>query len=134
MIITVPGVIIDGTTPVTATPARLDIVVYQGVDTTIIVPITGSNGVATNITGWTGTLTLKDRLLPNQGKPAVLNTYAATLGTPTLGIMTFTIPGTDLKSLQLISYWWDVFTLNASSKRDEPVPYSLMTVNVAPGA
>jgi hypothetical protein len=131
--INVPGVVIDGTTPVTATPARADIVVYQGVDLTLQVTITGSNGAATNITGWSGTLTIKDRLLPPQGTPAVNKTYSATLTSPSTGVMQFAIPGSDLKALGLQSYWWDVFTAVAG-KRDEPVPTGLMTVNVAVGA
>jgi len=133
MQLNIPGVVVDGTSPITATPARSDIVVYQGQDTVIQVTITGSTGVATNITGWSGTLTVKDRLLPNQGTPAVVKTYTATLTSPSSGVMQFSIPGSDLKALQLISYWWDVFVTNAG-KRDEVVPTGLMTVNVAVGA
>ncbi len=134
MQLNIAGVVIDGSTPVTATPARTDVVVYQGVDVTVQVTITGSNGAATNITGWSGTLTIKDLLLPVEGTPAVVQTYPATLTNPTGGVMTFTVPGTAIKAMLLKSYWWDVFTTNNSGKRDEPVPTGLWTVNAAVGA
>lgn len=134
MIINVAGVVVDGTTPVTATPTRVDLNAYQGVDLIVQVTVTGSNGTATNLTSWSGTLVLKDRLLPAQGTPAVVKSYTASLTSPTTGVMQFAIPGSDLKALLLISYWYDVFTTNATGKRDEVVPTGLMTVNVAVGA
>lgn len=134
MLVSVKGVIVDGSTPITATPTRADLVLYQGQDTTIQITVTGSNGTAINITGYSATLTLKDRLLPTQGTPAVAKTYLATLTSPTTGVMTFSIPGADLKALSLISYWWDVFTTNGSGGRDEVVPTGLVTMNVAVGA
>lgn len=131
MIVNVPGVLVDGTTPVTSTPARLDVVVYQGVDLTVVVNVTGSNGAAATLTGGTGALTVKDRVLPATGAPKVKKTYPATVGTNTL---TCTVPAADLKALDLVSYWWDVMYTSAAGKTDEVVPSGLMTVNFAVGA
>lgn len=133
MQINVPGVLVDGTSPITSVPVRTDIVVYQGVDTIVQVTVLNSIGAPVNITGYTATLTVKDRVLPASGTATTVRTYAAALTTPASGIMQFTIPGTDLKALQLIGYWWDVFITNAG-KRDEVVLTGLMTVNMAVGA
>lgn len=131
MTITVPGVIVDGTAPVTATPARSDVVVYQGVDTTFVVPVTGSNGSAATLTGGTGVLTIIDRVLPATGKPVTKLTYPATVGASTL---TFQVPGADLKALMLVGFWWDVMFTSLAGKVDEVVPSGLLTVNFAAGA
>lgn len=130
MVVNVPGVLVDGTSPVTASPARADLEVYQGVDLTVVVPVTGSNGASVTLTGGSGALTIKDRVLPATGAPKVKRTYAATVGTNSL---TFNVPGADLKSLDLVGYWWDVM-LTLGGKTDEVVPSGLMTVNFAAGA
>lgn len=135
MQINLPGVLVDGTAPVTATPARQDVVVYQGVDTAIRVTVTGSNGLPIDLTGYTGALVVKDRLLPAEGQPRVTKgPYPAVLTSPALGIITFTVPGTDLKGLNLVGYWYDVFVTSSTAKRDEVVITSTMTVNAAVGA
>lgn len=134
MQINLPGVLVDGTTPVTATPIRQDIVVYQGVDTVVQVTVTGSNGTALNVTGYSGVLTIKDRLLPTEGQPRISRTYVATLVTPASGIISFTIPGIDLKGLNLVGYYYDVFITSGTAKRDEVVQTSTMTVWAAVGA
>ena len=134
MIYNVPGVVVDGTVPATATPSRTDLLAYQGVDTFLVVAVTGSNGTAVNLTGYTATLTIRDRVMPNQGAPSVLQTYAATLTTPLSGIMTFAIPGAFLKSLILKTYWFDIFTTNVGGFRDEVVLTSMISIQQALGA
>lgn len=134
MIVNVPGVIVDGTTPLSASPARADLVVYQGQDTSVVVTVTGSNGTAVNVTGYTATLTVKDRLLPATGAPKYSKTYTGTLTTPASGVITFTIPGSDLKAMNLQSYFWDVFITSGTGSRDEVVPTGLVTVNASIGA
>lgn len=134
MLLIIPGVLVDGTSPVTATPARSDINVYQGVDTTVQVSVTGSNGAAFNLTGYTATMVVKDRVLPTSGQPRTSLSYSGTISSPTTGVITFSVPGSDLKALQLVGYWWDVFVTSGANKRDEVVPTGTMTVNVAVGA
>lgn len=131
MQLSIPGVIVDGSSPVTATRARADVVVYQGEDVSVVVTVTGSNGTAFSLAGYTATLTLKDRLLPSQGTPKTANTYSGTIASNTA---TFTIPGTDLKTLLQVSYWWDVKVTSGAGKNDFVVLDSLMTVNPAVGA
>jgi hypothetical protein len=133
MQINVPGCLLDGSTPATTTPVRTDINLYQGVDTVIQVTVTGANGAVVNITGYTGVLALKDRVLPTSGTPTTSKTYNATLTNPAAGIMQFTIPGIDVKNLSLVGYWWDVFVTNAG-KRDEVVLTGTATVNMTVGA
>jgi hypothetical protein len=127
------GVLVDGTTGTTV-PTRQDIVVYRGVDTSVQVTVKNTAGTAVNLTGYSATLKVKDRLLPAQGNPQLNVSYAATLTDPTNGVVTFTIPGTDLKNMNLVGYWYDVFIASATSKRDEVVPTGTMTVNAAVGA
>lgn len=134
MQLNVPGVIVDGTTPLTTTPTRADLVVYQGQDTVVQVTVTGSNGTAVNLTGYSAALVVKDRLLPTSGTPQWNKTYVGTLTSPTTGVVQFSIPGSDLKQMLLLGYWWDVFVTSGAAKRDEVVPASTMTVNPAPGA
>lgn len=131
MILNVPGVMVDGTSPITATPARSDLVVYQGVDTSIVVTVTGSTGLAFPLTSYTAVLTIKDRVLPSTGAPQVTKTYTGSIAS---NVITFNIPGSDLKTLLLVGYWWDVFVTSGTNKRDEVVPTGLMTVNLAVGA
>ena len=134
MLINIPGVVVDGTAPVTAVPARTDLLVYQGVDTFLAVTVTGSNGTAINLTSGIGVLTIRDRVMPNQGTPSVLQTYVAVLTTPAAGLMTFTVPGAFIKSLVLKSYFYDVFLTNSGGFRDEVVPTSQFSVQQAIGA
>ena len=134
MLYNIPGVVVDGTSPVTAIPARTDLLVYQGVDTFLAVTVTGSSGAAINIATGIGVLTIRDRVMPNQGAPSVLQTYVAVLTTPAAGLMTFTVPGSFIKGLVLKSYFYDVFFTNSSGFRDEVVPVSQFTVNQAIGA
>lgn len=138
MQINLPGVIVDASVPTppatTAVPARQDIVVYQGVDTVIQVTVTGSNSVAFNLTGYTAQLTIKDRVLPSEGQPRFAKTYAGTLTNPTAGVVQFSIPGSDLKALNLVGYWYDAFVTSGAGKRDEVVQTSTVTVWAALGA
>lgn len=134
MQLNVPGVILDGTTPATASLARADLVVYQSTDTVIQVTVTGANGTAFNLTGYTATLTVKDRLLPTSGTPQWNKTYSGTLTNPTGGVVQFTIPATDLKAMLLQGYWWDVFVTSGAGKKDPVVLASTLTVNATPGA
>ena len=134
MIYNIPGVITDGTVPVTAIATRTDLLAYQGVDTFLAVAITGSNGAAVNIASGVGVLTIRDRVMPNQGAPSVLQTYVAVLTTPAAGLMTFAVPGSFIKGLVLKSYFYDVFYTSASGFRDEVVPVSQFSVQQAIGA
>lgn len=127
------GVLVDGTAG-NNTPTRQDIVVYKGVDTVIQVTVQNTALAAVNLTGYTATLVVKDRLLPAQGTPKWNVSYTGTISSPTSGVITFTIPGTDLKNMNLVGYWYDVFITSAASKRDEVVPTGTMTVNHAVGA
>jgi hypothetical protein len=134
MLIALPGVLVDGTTPAAFTPTRADVNVYQGQDTTVQVTVTGSSGNPISLAGYTATMTVRDRLLPVSGLPSISILYAGTLTTPAQGVVTFTIPGTDLKSLSLQSYFYDVFLRSTGGTRDEVVPTGLFTVNAAVGA
>lgn len=131
MQLSVPGVVVDGTSPVIAIPARVDVVVYQGQDTVVSVPVVGSNGSTFSLAGFTAKLVIKDRLLPSSGTPTTSKSYTGTIST---NVATFTIPGSDLKALSLVGYWWDVFITSGSGARDEVVPTGTMTVNAAVGA
>ena len=134
MLFNIAGVVADGTTPVTATAARTDLMVYQGVDTFLAVTVTGSSGVPINLTSCVGVLTIRDRVMPNQGTPSVLQTYVATLTAPATGLMTFIVPGAFIKALLLKSYFYDVFLTNASGYRDEVIPVSQFSVQQSIGA
>ncbi len=133
MQINLAGVLVDGSA-VTVSPARTDINVYQGVDTVIQVSVTNSAATIADLTSYTALLTIKDRVLPTAGTPSVSKTYTATISAPTTGVMKFSIPGSDLKALSLVGYWYDVMVTSGASKRDEVVPTGTMTVNLAAGA
>lgn len=131
MQLNVAGVVADGTSPVTATRARTDVVVYQGEDTTVVATTTGANGAAYTLVGSTATLVIKDKLLPAQGTPSVTKTYSGTIATNTA---TFTIPGTDLKALSLQGYWWVIYVTSGTGKKDYVMLDSLITINPSVGA
>lgn len=134
MLVNVVGVLVDGTAPITAVPAPTNLVLYQGQDTIVQVTVTGSTGLPINLTGYAAALVLKDRLLPSTGQARTSSTYAASLTSPSTGVMQFTIPGIDLKNLQLVGYFWDVFVTSSTNKRDEVVPTGTLTVSAAVGA
>lgn len=144
MIVALSGVIVDGTTPVTATPTAQALSIPQGTDATINLTVTGSNGTAIDVTGYSFTLSIK--------LPTALATAVATLtGTVTdgpAGKVSFTLPGSTTKIAPIPAtlnypavgaglygdYVFDVFSSDASGHRDEVVPESTFTVTWAPGA
>jgi hypothetical protein len=129
MLIKIPGVIVDGSTPVTTTPQPQPIALTKGVDTTLQVPVTGSNGAALNLTGYTApTLTFR-----RQANTPNLSQIVGTVSNPSGGILQFLIPGSVITALP-VSCLFDVFVTNGSGLRDEPVPNSAVTVSDAAGA
>lgn len=134
MQVAIAGVLVDGTSPVTKTPTQQNWNAPQGVDTTITLVVTGSNGTATNLTGYQS-VTLKLKNAPANG-PSVATTVAALAGaltSPTTGTVTFTLPGAQTKGLNG-NYVYDVFTANTTGLRDEVVPPSFVYFAPAPGA
>lgn len=126
------GCIVDGTSSVTNVPTQQNLALPTGEDIQVQVTVKGSNGSAINITGYSGTLTLKTQV---GQQPIFSQTFPATLTTPASGVMTFTLPGTTTKTLQAtFSYQFDVFTTNVSAQRDQVVPNSFIQFTAAVGA
>lgn len=132
MVLTLNGVIVDGTSPVTSTPTQQNSSLPVGQDVTVLVTVKGSNGAVVNLTGYSAVMTIKSPV----GLSPVLNlALVGTLSNPTQGQVQFTLTGAQLKAMLTgASYLFDVFTTNGSGGRDEVVPLSYLQLNPAPGA
>lgn len=122
------GVVMDGTTG-TSVPTRQDISFPQGEDATFQITITGQNGTPINLTGYTGSMVWKYAQNSVMTSPLTLS---MALSNPTQGIGTFTLSATVSKGLTQSLWWYDVFISGGGSK-DEVIPVSLLTLNLAIG-
>lgn len=123
------GVILDGTVG-TSTPTRQDLTFPQGEDVTFQLTVTGQNGTAINITGYTGSMLWKFAQNMTMAAPVVL---PLALTNPTSGVGTFTLSAATSKGLQQTMWWYDCFIASGAGLKDEVVPTSLITLNFAVG-
>jgi hypothetical protein len=124
------GVYVDGTGA--TLPTRQDLTFPQGEDVTVQVTVSGQNGTAINLTGYSGTMLWKVAQA-NSSMPVSLSLPLA-LTNPTQGIGTFTLSAGVSKTLTASMYFYDVFITSGSGAKDEVVPTSMVTLNFAVGA
>jgi hypothetical protein len=131
MIVPLVGVVPDGTTPVSATPEQQPFSVSQGVDVTIQLTATGSNGTAINLSTWSGfRLTIRRASI---GAPIVATLTGGapqSSGQPAV----FALPGSLTATLAFGGYLYDVFGIDSNGQHQQPVPNSWIQVNLAAGA
>lgn len=131
MLISVAGVIEDGSTPISAVPTQQNVSAPQGVDAIVELTITGSNGSALNLTTYLS-FSLVLKTAPVGGK--TLATLVGTATSPSTGVVHFTLPAATTKALNPGMYVFDIFTVNATGLKDEPMPNSWLSVTSAVGA
>lgn len=125
----IKGVLVDGSTPVTDAPIAQSIQVPQGVDAELPLTIVGSNGAPVDLTTYTAIkLTLKTGV---GGQTLATLDYAAVALLS--GRVKFVFTNALLQTLNG-QYTFDVFTTNASSKKDEVVPNSFLSAYSAVGS
>lgn len=125
----IAGVLLDGTG--TTLPSPQNVTFPNGEDVTFQLTVSGQNGTAINITGYTGTLTIKTSQSVSS-TPAIAS-LALTLTAPTSGQGTFTLPGATSKGYTSGLLWYDVFITSGAGAKDEVVPNSLLTINYSVG-
>lgn len=123
------GVIVDGSTPVTDAPVPLVVDAPQGVDAELPFTIVGSNGQPVDLTAYIS-ITLTLRQGPTGQTLAQLPGVAVSFVS---GRGKFVFTNALLQTLSG-QYSFDVFTVNASSKKDQPVPNSVLNVTLSDGS
>lgn len=130
-VFSITGVVLDGS-GTQSTPTRQDLTMPQGEDVTLKLTVTGTNGSAFNITGYSGSMLLKVAQ-SNASSPVALS-LPMTVTNGAQGTATFTLAAAISKGLSAVSYFYDVFITSGAGIRDEVVPTSLLTLNYAVGA
>jgi len=127
------GVVMDGTVG-TSVPTRQDKTFPAGEDITFPLTVTGQNGTAINLTGYSGLMRWKVAQSNSSMPVALALTLSLTNPTQGQGTFTLTFGQSNLLYATASMYFYDVFITSGAGLKDEVVPTSLITLNFAVGA
>jgi hypothetical protein len=126
MNVTLTGVLANGTQPQAGisplVPYAQPLAWPAGEDGSIVVKVVDPTGAVVNITG--GALVLAARHRASDA--ALAFRLTAVLTTPAQGVATFTLPAATTAALTELVYRYDVWYTDATSKRWQLVPASLL--------